>query len=179
LVAAKTEPAHAAISAAFARHDIERAYLALVWGRPAEARGRIEGAIGRDARNRKKMAVVARGGKAAVTHYRLRRQFGQAASLLECRLETGRTHQIRVHLAHSGHPVIGDPLYARARRGRLAALPPDLASRIRDLHRQALHAHILGFQHPRSGEPLRFQSELPQDLKVLVDSLEELQLPNA
>ena len=169
LVVAKTELAHAALSAAFAAHDIERAYLALVWGRPRPAEGTIRGAIGRDPRNRKKMAVVDRGGKDATTHYRIARRFGQAATLLECRLETGRTHQIRVHLAEAGHAVVADPVYGRARRRRSVALGAELAAVLGGFKRQALHAHVLGFAHPRSGEQISFRSELPTDFSDLID----------
>jgi len=172
LVVAKTERAHAHLSEAFARRDVERAYLALTWGRPRPARGEIEGAIGRDPRNRKRMAVVARGGKAALTRYVTLAAFGDAASLLECRLATGRTHQIRVHLASIGHALLGDPVYGRVTAARRAALPPAAARLLSGLGRQALHACLLGFTHPASGERLRFRSELPKQLKRLFQALE-------
>ena len=113
MVVAKTELASAALTAAFAARDLDRAYLALAWGLPTPLKGEIEGAIGRDPRDRKRMAIVARGGRAALTRYRTERAWQTAASLLECRLATGRTHQIRVHLASRGNPIVGDPLYLR------------------------------------------------------------------
>jgi 23S rRNA pseudouridine1911/1915/1917 synthase len=172
LVAAKTDAAHAGLAAQFAAHSVERAYHALVWGVPSPARGEIEGNIGRNPRNRKKMAVVKRGGKPALTRYRVLRRFGETASLVECRLATGRTHQIRVHLAARGHPVIGDPLYGRAQRGRRSQLPVPLGDAIDDLGRQALHASVLGFKHPASGERFKFESKLPLDINSLLILLE-------
>src|SRR5215470_8801553 len=156
IVAAKKDGAHRALSAAFAAHDIERAYLAIVWGKPAPAAGEIGGSIGRHPTNRKKMAIVARGGKAALTRYRVLRPLGPAASLVECRLATGRTHQIRVHMAAIGHPVVGDPTYGRAPNKRLAALDAPCREAVAALHRQALHAVLLGFEHPRTGHRYQF-----------------------
>lgn len=167
MVAAKTERAHNALSAAFARRDLERAYLALVWGVPAAAEGRIEAPIGRHPVDRKRMAVVARG-KPAATRWRLLRAFGTAAALLECRLETGRTHQIRVHLAHLGHPLIGDPVYLRRLPAAALGLDPARRSALTGFPRQALHAAVLGFVHPLTGAALRFESPLPADMAGLV-----------
>jgi 23S rRNA pseudouridine1911/1915/1917 synthase len=174
LVAAKTDLAHQGLAADFARHDIERAYLAVVWGIPAPRSGEIEGAIGRHPTNRKKMAIVSRGGKAALTRYKVVRPLGLGASLVECRLATGRTHQIRVHLTALGHPVIGDPVYGKATPARLALLTPAQQLAARSLHRQALHAYRLGFRHPRSGEPMRWESDLPADIQSLIVSLERM-----
>jgi 23S rRNA pseudouridine1911/1915/1917 synthase len=171
MVAAKTELAHRRLSEAFAARDIERAYDALVWGAPRPPAGEIEGAIGRDPRNRKRMAVVRHGGKAALTRYRTRRAFGDAAALLECRLATGRTHQIRVHLAARGHPVLGDPIYGRASAARLARLPAAAREAARAFPRQALHARLLGFVHPVTGAPLRFEREAPADFTRLLEIL--------
>jgi 23S rRNA pseudouridine1911/1915/1917 synthase len=171
MVAAKTELAHRRLSEAFAARDIERAYDALVWGAPRPPAGEIEGAIGRDPRNRKRMAVVGHGGKAALTRYRTRRAFGEAAALLECRLATGRTHQIRVHLAARGHPVLGDPIYGRASAARLARLPAAAREAVRAFPRQALHARLLGFVHPVTGAPLRFEREAPADFTRLLEIL--------
>ena len=171
MVVAKTEQALAALSAAFAARDLDRAYLALVWGLPMPTAGSIEGAIGRDPRERKRMAIVARGGKPALTHYRTRAAHGTAAALLECRLATGRTHQIRVHLASRGHPVVGDPLYLRRIPAAARTLPEPLRRRLLDFPRQALHATRLGFAHPRTGAPLSFSTAPPPDMQSLLGDL--------
>ncbi|MCC7428897.1 MAG: RluA family pseudouridine synthase [Alphaproteobacteria bacterium] len=179
MVVAKTDRAHAALSHAFASRALERAYLALVWGLPSPLQGEVAGAIGRHPRDRKKMAVVGRGGKAALTRYKVLEAFGGVASLVECRLATGRTHQIRVHMAAIGHPVVGDPVYgsgARAsRRGSgnrtLAPIPAPLRERLASFPRQALHAGLIGFVHPASGELLRFTSALPNDFNELLSCL--------
>ena len=168
MVVAKTETALAVLSAAFAARDLDRAYLALAWGVPAPAAGSIEGAIGRDPRERKRMAVVARGGKPALTHYRTLAAHAPAASLLECRLATGRTHQIRVHLASRGHPVVGDPLYLRRIPAAARALPEPLRRTLLDFPRQALHAARLGFAHPRTGAALSFGTAPPADMQRLL-----------
>jgi len=165
MVAAKTDAAHAGLSLQFARRSIERAYRAVVWGVPAPAQGSISGAIGRSPRNRKKMTVVGEGGKPARTRYRVERVLGPGlASVLVCRLETGRTHQIRVHLAHIGHGVIGDPVYGRGHARLRRAAPAEA----RAFPRQALHAYLLGFTHPLTGEALRFEVGLPQDIEKLI-----------
>lgn len=166
MVCAKTPAAHEGLVAQFAARAIERAYGALVWGVPVPVQGRIEGNIGRSPRNRKKMAVLARGGRPAVTRYRVVAAVGKLASRLELRLETGRTHQIRVHLAHIGHAVVGDPLYG-GRRARPAALAT-LAER------QALHAFRLGFRHPATGRPLLFEANFPIYFSELISTLETL-----
>ena len=175
IVAAKTELAHRALSADFAARRISRAYAAIVWGVPLPAEGEIEGNIGRSMTNRKKMAVVGTArGKPAVTHYKVERVFGEmsgsGASLIECRLLTGRTHQIRVHLAERGHPLIGDPVYGGRAARRLATKDSAAAY----FPRQALHARHLGFVHPASGEYRAFDSGLPEDMKSLLDTLERL-----
>jgi 23S rRNA pseudouridine1911/1915/1917 synthase len=171
MVVAKTEPALATLSAAFAARDIERAYTALVWGLITPPEGVIEGAIGRDPRDRKRMALVSRGGKAALTHYRTRQVFHASLSLLECHLATGRTHQIRVHLAAGGHPVVGDPVYIRRIPAVSRALPEPQRGLCLDFPRQALHAAVLGFKHPATGEMLRFETSLPPDFKALLGSI--------
>ena len=171
MVAAKTDAAHHALAEQFAARTIARGYRAVVWGLPSPLRGEIEGAIGRNPRNRKKMAVVANGGKPALTRYRVERALAEgAAALIRCRLATGRTHQIRVHLAHIGYPLIGDALYGGGKR-RLGALPGPAQAAIRSFGRQALHAWLLGFTHPSTGVKVRFESNLPHDIKMLVDSL--------
>ena len=171
LVAAKNDAAHAGLSKLFAVHDLERAYLALVWGSPAPAQGSIEGNIGRSPKNRKKMAVVPRGGREARTHYRVREHLANSCwSLVECRLETGRTHQIRVHLATKGHKVVGDPLYGGRRGGGLKALPDEAAEALKNWHRQALHAYRLAFRHPLNGDQMEFASAPPSDMQALLDA---------
>ncbi len=171
MVAAKTDRAHQGLATLFAEHDIERVYMALVFGAPIRPRGVIEGPIGRDPKDRKRMAVR-EGGKAALTHYRVARRFGAAASLLECRLETGRTHQIRVHLANAGYPVIGDPVYGRRRQAMPKGLDAAGQDAVRALGRQALHAAVLGFRHPVSGETLRFEAPMPEDMRAVIRALD-------
>ena len=174
MVAAKTDAAHQGLAALFATHDIDRAYVALTRGAPPARRGTIEGAIARSVHDRKKMALVKTGGRAAVTHYVVERIFGPEArplaARLACRLETGRTHQIRVHLASKGCPCLGDPLYGSGP----PAEPVRRAIAEAGLARQALHAAVLGFRHPVTGEALRFQSPLPPDMAQLERLLQKL-----
>lgn len=175
MVAAKTDRAHHALSRQFEKRTAERAYLAVVWGMPTPGQDRIEGNIGRDPRNRKKMAVVQEGkGKPAATNYKIVKRYGVSASLVECRLETGRTHQVRVHMTHIGHPLVGDPLYGRATKARVKGLPDDVLEKMRGFPRQALHARLLAFDHPASGERLSFESEIPSDMKNLCHILENI-----
>jgi 23S rRNA pseudouridine1911/1915/1917 synthase len=165
LVVAKSDAAHEGLARQFADHSIERAYLAVTAGHPVPPAGTIRGSIGRSSTNRKKMAMVGEGrGKHAVTHYRTLKVLRDAA-LVECRLETGRTHQLRVHLGSIGHPLLGDPVYGRAP----ARLRPLLSSL--GFSRQALHAAELGFLHPVTGEKLHFASELPADMQQLLIEL--------
>ncbi len=172
MVVAKTQAAMVALTATFAARDLDRAYLALVWGVPAPLAGAIEGAIGRDRRDRKRMAVRAQGGKAALTRYVTMRVWHGGVSLLECRLATGRTHQIRVHLSASGHPVVGDPVYLRRVPAAARLVPEPARSRLLDFPRQALHAARLGFRHPRTGADLSFETPIPADFAALVGVLE-------
>jgi 23S rRNA pseudouridine1911/1915/1917 synthase len=170
LVAAKTDKAMAGMTALFAEHDLTRAYQALVRGRPAQPQGIIDLPIGRSNVNRQKMAVLAEGGREARTHYTLVESFGPEdkpiASLMRLELETGRTHQIRVHLSHLGLPVLGDPVYAKAKR--LISGPPAVKAAVEAFPRQALHAVHLGFKHPVTGKMLKFNSPLPDDMAALL-----------
>lgn len=172
MVVAKTQLANNVLTAAFAERDLDRAYLALVWGLPSPLAGDIEGDIGRDRRDRKRMAVVTRNGKPALTRYRVLRAWGTAVSLLECRLATGRTHQIRVHLASRGHPVVGDPLYLRRIPAVARSVPEPTRHQLLDFPRQALHATRLGFAHPRTDMVLSFSSQPPEDMGEILTSLD-------
>jgi len=174
IVAAKTDAAHQGLSALFAAHDIDRVYVALTRGAPHPAKGTIEGAIARSTHDRKKMALVKAGGRHAVTHYAVERAFGPQAkplaARLACRLETGRTHQIRVHLASRGTPCLGDPVYGSG----APAAPVRAAIETAQLSRQALHAAVLGFRHPITGEAVRCESPLPPDMAALEAALAQL-----
>ena len=165
LVVAKTDAAHEGVARQFADHSIHRRYLAVCAGHPNPPAGTIDARLGRSDRDRKKMAVLAKDssrGKHAVTHYTLVQRLAHAA-LIECRLETGRTHQVRVHCASIGHPLLGDPVYGRTPKP-LRSLLESLAFR-----RQALHAAELGFVHPATGKTVEFRAELPRDMRELID----------
>jgi 23S rRNA pseudouridine1911/1915/1917 synthase len=168
MVVAKNDRAHQALSKLFAAHDLTRVYQALVWGAPKPKSGTIEAAIGRHPVDRKRMTVRKTSGRAAVTEYWVEKSFGPAlspiASLVGAKLQTGRTHQVRVHLSHIGCPVVGDPVYGRKRN---AGGPESL----RAFERQALHAAVLAFRHPTTHKVMNFATELPQDFKRLVASL--------
>lgn len=170
LLVARSPRSYLALVEAIRRRQVRRVYHALIWGSPRAQRGTIEGAIGRDPRERKRMAVVRKGGKPARTHWKVRERWG-LASWLEIHLDTGRTHQIRVHLAHLGHPVLGDPLYGgRVKKGLSAREPQrSLADAVLAcLPRQALHASELELPHPITGRPLAFVSPWPDDFSRAV-----------
>jgi 23S rRNA pseudouridine1911/1915/1917 synthase len=172
MVAAKTERAHRALSEAFANRDLDRAYLALCWGLPNPTAGEVSAPIGRHPGDRKRMAVVERGGKPATTRYAVQRAWGAAAALVECRLLTGRTHQIRVHLAHLGHPIVGDPVYLRRTPAAARLLAEPARAALLAFPRQALHAATLGFNHPVTGRVLSFSSPVPPDFASLLALLD-------
>ncbi len=182
LVVAKTDAAHQGLSKLFADHGrslpLTREYLAICWGAPDRSSGTIEAPLGRHAIQREKMAVVPEArGREAVTHWRLLEKFGAdregkpVASLIACELETGRTHQIRVHMAHVGHPLLGDDVYGAGFKTKAKQLSPEAQEALAALGRQALHARALGFEHPVTGEELLFESAPPQDFLRLLDTL--------
>ena len=191
IVAAKNDAAHQGLAAAFAAHDIDRVYEALAIGAPRPGAGTVDAALARAASDRKKMAVVDEAthdnARHAVTHYKTLESFGRSraklkgdavASLVECRLETGRTHQIRVHLSHIGHPLIGDQVYGRG-PGLAGLKPGDEAANhalavLKKFRRQALHAKVLGFAHPVTSDEIRFEREAPQDFQRLLAALRAL-----
>ena len=172
LVVAKDDATHRDLARQIEERTIARRYLALVWGKPRTREGRIVAPIGRHPSDRKKMAVTdEHRGRVAATHYRLMEQF-DFLSMLALRLETGRTHQIRVHMSHIGHPVLGDPQYG-GREKRLKGIAPEFRIKARSLlkqmPRQALHAATLDFVHPKTGAPMEFSAEMPEDMKRLLD----------
>ena len=173
MMAAKTAEAHQVLTEMFAAHDLDRVYTAIVWGLPQQRQMTIDAPIGRSNRDRKKMTITEKG-RHAITHLDFTRSLPPLASVAECRLETGRTHQIRVHMAHIGHGIIGDPHYGRPMR---SGQMPDNALRaaladLRAFKRQALHASLLGFAHPITGEEMHFTTPIPQDMQDLLIGLE-------
>lgn len=190
LVVAKSDRAHHGLAAQFEKHTVERYYKAVVYGVPDGNDPRLRGVKGvnfepgnimkitthlaRHKTDRQRQAVLFQGGRHAVTRARIVAEYGAPAvlSLVECWLETGRTHQIRVHLAHAGHALVGDPTYGGRRKLAQKAISDNAAQAVRDFPRQALHAQVLGFVHPVSGESLRFEAEIPQDMADLIALLE-------
>ena len=180
LVVAKNDFAHQGLAAQFADHGrsgpLERAYLALVWGAPASPKGDIEAPLGRSSHNREKIAVQKKDGRFALTRYEVAETFATSAgeplaSLVRCELATGRTHQIRVHMAHTGHPLLGDALYGGGFKTKASRLAAGQQEALQALGRQALHAAILGFEHPRTKKALRFESDVPPDMAALLQAL--------
>ena len=172
MVAAKSELAMRRLSESFAERDLERHYLALSWGLPEAMEGEVNTPIGRHPADRKRMAVVERGGKPAMTLYKVLRSWGTACALVSCRLMSGRTHQIRVHMAHIGHPLVGDPVYLRRTPAAARGLAPTVRDALLAFPRQALHAASLGFRHPISGQALHFESSPPADMAGLIKLLD-------
>ena len=180
LVVAKNDRAHRGLAAQFADHGrsgpLERAYQALVWNVPERRQGTIHTALGRSSKSRERMAVVSEhrpDAREAITHYTVEEKFLDAsatpiASLVTCRLETGRTHQIRVHMAHIGHPLLGDTLYGMGFKTKTSRLTEAVAEAVLAFPRQALHAAVLGFEHPVTREELLFESEMPEDMQALL-----------
>ncbi len=169
MVVAKNDVAHRRLADQLMKRTLKRTYQALVWGTPKPAHGTITTQLARNPTNRKKIAVVADGGKHAVTHYTVLEVFlDGAVSLVECNLETGRTHQIRVHMAHLGHPLIGDQTYGSPRRGTRRSLDDATAEALHHFPRQALHAVKIGFIHPVTGETIACESSLPEDIRQLL-----------
>jgi len=178
LVAAKNDAAHLHLSEQLATRTLKRTYAAVVWGVPKPAKGTITGNIGRSFSNRQKMAVVKSGGKPAVTHYQVIENFLSLFSLVECNLETGRTHQIRVHMAHIKHPLVGDPVYGYHTKQKLAGgtykhLPQETKDALLAFNRQALHAKALELVHPVTGKKMQFTCALPADMEELIAMLKD------
>ncbi|MCM2438648.1 RluA family pseudouridine synthase [Agrobacterium vitis] len=186
MVVAKNDIAHRHLADQFADHGrsgpLERAYQALVWGRPRGLRGTIDAALGR-AGDRTKRTVKREDtddAREAITHYQVMERYGEKpdatclASLVECRLETGRTHQIRVHMAHIGHPLIGDPEYGAAFKTKANLLPDAAKAIVTNFHRQALHAYLLAFEHPTTGEVMHFEAAIPDDMETIIRALRDI-----
>ena len=173
LVVAKNDNAHRFLSEQFAEHSIERTYYAVVYGILNPTSGRIEGNIARSSFDRKKMALVQTGGKFAVTNYKTLKTFGRTASLVQCNLETGRTHQIRVHLSSKGNNLIGDKVYEKAKKTSISA-PEEIKKYINNFQRQALHAASLGFIHPKTKQMMNFSAPIPSDMQELIEVLEKI-----
>lgn len=175
MVVAKHDEAHKRLSDDIAERCVKRFYTAICWGTPIPHEGTIENYIGRSTRNRLKMAVVKNAGKHAITHYKVNTIFkDNIASLVTCKLHTGRTHQIRVHLTHLGHPLIGDPVYGTQKRKIMRHFSENFLMFLKDFSRQALHAHFLALEHPITGNYIEFKSAIPNDMEMLLNMLRSL-----
>jgi 23S rRNA pseudouridine1911/1915/1917 synthase len=172
MMVAKTDRAHISLSEQIAERTLKRSYLALCWGVPKPHVGTIESNIARNPKNRLKMAIVPEGGRVAITHYTVKKIYGvNLASLVECRLQTGRTHQIRLHMSEAGNPLIGDPLYGKRNSNNLRSLPPELREYLKTFTRQALHSYQLGVVHPVTEDYIEYKSNVPEDMKKLMEIL--------
>lgn len=174
LVVAKNDNAHKFLSEQFAEHSIERTYYAVCFGTPSSMKGVIEGDIGRSPHDRKKMAIVAKGGKRAVTHFQVLENFANEACLIKCNLETGRTHQIRVHLSSKGNNLLGDKLYVKSKKITNKKIDEEIRDFANNFSRQALHAKSLGFIHPKTKEKMFFETDLPEDMQRLIEVLRKI-----
>ena len=172
LVVAKNDIAHRGLAEQFFKHSIERTYFAVVYGVPAPKSGTIEANIARSYYDRKKMAIVQSGGKSAITHYEVVENYKNVASMVKCNLETGRTHQIRVHLSSIGCHLVGDDVYEKPKKSSIN-LPTEDKKYVNSFHRQALHAYSLGFIHPTTKENLSFHADIPNDMKELIEVLKK------
>ena len=173
MVCAKSDVVHRGLVEQFQVHSIDRAYMAVVWGLPSPAQGRIETRIGRDPHNRKRMAVVKSGGKEAITDYKVIRPVGSVGALVDCHLFTGRTHQIRVHMLSIGNSLIGDPTYLPRSRSKKMC-EPEIQERVGAYKYQALQAYRLGFEHPISHQEMKFEIDLSKDIQKLISSLDQI-----
>lgn len=172
MVVAKNDKAHHGLSEQIAKRTMKRTYLAICWGVPNPHSATIESQIGRSSRNRLKMAIVPSGGKNAITHYTVKEILSDGiASIVECRLQTGRTHQIRVHMTEEGHPLIGDPLYGSQSKKKLKDLTTEAKEFLNNFNRQALHSYRLSLTHPITGAAMDFEKNMPEDMQTLVELL--------
>ena len=174
LVVAKNDNAHKFLCEQFAEHTIERTYYAVVFGCPQPINGTIIGDIRRSPYDRKKMAIVTKGGKHAVTHYKVIENFKNVASLVKCNLETGRTHQIRVHMSKNGHNLLGDKVYVKAKKIVDKTIDVEIKNFLNNFTRQALHAQSLGFVHPKTKEKMFFEAPMPDDMALLIEILRKI-----
>lgn len=173
LVVAKNDAAHKFLSEQFAEHSVERTYFAVVYGVPNPLNGKIVANIGRSNTDRKKMAIVENRGKVAITNYKTVQVYKKTASLVQCNLETGRTHQIRVHMSSIGNALIGDKVYVKNHKSSIPA-PTEIKNYLSDFPRQALHAKTLGFIHPKSKKFMQFDTDIPQDMAQLILKLSDM-----